>query len=102
MKNLIQLIKLLNEWGYYDVGVTGVIDEKEFLNSLYTSDSNFVDLVGIFDLNEFALLLKNASLYISNSTGPLHLGVAMGTKSSGIFPKLTGFRARPLGPVWFR
>jgi len=99
VKNFIHLIKLLNEWGNYDVGVTGVVAEKEFLKSLYISDANFVDLVGIFDLNELALLLKNASLFISNSTGPLHLAVAMGTRVLGFYPNSPGLGPGRWGPI---
>jgi len=98
MTHFLKLIQILNKWGKYDVGVTGVAAEKEFLTPLYESDLNFVDLVGNFDLNELAIVLKKADLFISNSTGPLHLAVAMGTKILGFYPNSPGLGPRRWGP----
>jgi len=99
LKNFIHLIKLLNEWGNYHVGVSGVPSEKEFLTPLYKSDLQFVDLVGTFDLNKLAVFLKSAALYISNSTGPLHLAVAMGTRVLGFYPNSPGLGPGRWGPI---
>jgi heptosyltransferase-2 len=98
LTNFIELIRQLNEWGKFDVCVTGVTNDKEFLKPLYESNINFVDLVGIFDLNELALILHKADLFISNSTGPLHLAVAMGTKVLGFFPNSPGLGPGRWGP----
>ena len=98
LNHFIKLIKLLDEWGKYDVGVTGVAAEKDLLAPLYQSDVKFVDLVGIFDLNKLALFLKSSTLFISNSTGPLHLAVAMGTQVLGFYPNSPGLGPDRWGP----
>jgi ADP-heptose:LPS heptosyltransferase len=99
LKNFINLIKLLNEWGEYDVGVTGVTVEMDLLAPLYHADVKFVDLVGAFDLNELAVFLKEADLFISNSTGPLHLAVAMRTRVLGFYPNSPGLGPGRWGPI---
>jgi ADP-heptose:LPS heptosyltransferase len=99
LSHYTQLIQYLNEWGQFAVGVTGVEREREFLNPLYKADVDFIDLVGTFDLNELAIFLKNARLFLSNSTGPLHLAVAMGTKVLGLYPNSPGLGPGRWGPI---
>jgi len=94
----IELIRLLNTWGKYRIGITGITAEKEFLKPLYTSKTEFVDLVGAVDIIDLALILKKCSLFISNSTGPLHLAVAMGTPVLGFFPNSPGLGPGRWGP----
>ena len=97
--HIIELIKLLNDWGKYEVGITGVDSEREFLSPLFHAGLEFTNLIGTFGLNELAILLKKASLFISNSTGPLHLAVAMGTKVLGLYPNSPGLGPGRWGPI---
>jgi heptosyltransferase-2 len=99
LKNFITLIKLLNKMGKYEVVVTGVAVEKQFLAPIYQSDVKFVDMIGVFDLNELAVFLKSAALFISNSTGPLHLAIAMGTRVLGFYPNSPGLGPGRWGPI---
>ncbi len=98
LKNYIKLIQLLNQWGKYEVGLSGVSSEKDFLSSVYASNIRFVDFVGIFDLNALSVLLKHAALFVSNSTGPLHLAVAMGIPVLGFYPLSPGLGPGRWGP----
>jgi ADP-heptose:LPS heptosyltransferase len=43
------------------------------------------DLCGELDLEHLAALLSLAALVVANSTGPLHLADALGTKVIGLF-----------------
>ena len=49
---------------------------------------------GKTNLKELGALLERASLVVANDSGPMHLAVAMGTKTIALFgptsPKLTG------------
>ncbi len=99
LSHFIQLIQRLNELDQFAVGVTGVESEREVLSPLYEANVNFIDLVGTFDLNELAIFLKNAALFISNSTGPLHLAVAMGTRVLGLYPNSPGLGPGRWGPI---
>ncbi len=93
-----ELIRLLNTWGKYRIGITGIAAEKEFLTPLYTTDAEFVDLVDQLGLIDLALILKKAKMFVSNSTGPLHLAVAMGTPVLGFFPNSPGLGPGRWGP----
>lgn len=99
LEDFIALIRLLHAWGKYEVGITGVASERDYLAALHQADIKFVDLIGIVGLNELAILLKKASLFISNSTGPLHLAVAMGTNVLGLYPNSPGLGPGRWGPI---
>jgi len=43
------------------------------------------NLCGMFNLYEFAYLLQQCTLMISNDTGPMHLSAAMWTRTIGLF-----------------
>lgn len=62
------------------------------------SQGELVSLVGSLDLAHLAALLRRAALYVSNSTGPLHLAVAMGTPVIGLFPPVRVMSAHRWGP----
>jgi heptosyltransferase-3 len=53
---------------------------------------------GTLTLPELAALLSEAALVVANSTGPLHLGAALGTPVVGIYPQLTPMSPRRWGP----
>jgi heptosyltransferase-2 len=57
-----------------------------------------VSLCGILNVKELAALLRKASLFISNSTGPIHIAAAMGTPVIGLYPQHTAMSARRWGP----
>lgn len=44
-----------------------------------------IPTTGVLSLRELAAVLKKLSVYVSNDCGPLHLAVAVGTKTLGIF-----------------
>jgi ADP-heptose:LPS heptosyltransferase len=54
--------------------------------------------VGKLTLKELAALLQSAALFVSNSTGPLHLAVAVGTPVIGIYSQLTAMSPARWGP----
>ncbi len=61
-------------------------------------DGGGTDLCGEFDLIELAALLSTASLVVSNSTGPLHLADALGTKVIGIYSPYVSAAPHRWGP----
>jgi lipopolysaccharide heptosyltransferase II len=56
------------------------------------------DLCGQLDLEHLAALLSVASLVVSNSTGPLHLADAMGTKVIGLYSPYLAAEPHRWGP----
>ncbi len=61
-----------------------------------------IDLSGRLTLTELAGLLRRAALFVSNSTGPLHLAVMMGTPVMAFYPPITACRPERWGPYGHR
>jgi len=81
------------------VFITGVQGEEQKISEvLSASDGKAISLVGRFDLKELAALIRSASLFVSNSTGPLHLAVAVGTPVVGLYPQHAAMSAKRWGP----
>jgi lipopolysaccharide heptosyltransferase II len=57
-----------------------------------------VSVVGMLNLKELTALIRVASLFVSNSTGPLHIAAALGTPVVAIYPQLTVMSAGRWGP----
>ncbi len=98
LDHYIDLIKLLNQWNMYKIGVTGTDAEKQLLAPLLNSGLEIVDLSGQLDLIQLSLITKKSSLFISNSTGPLHLAVAMGTPVLGFYVAAFDLGPKRWGP----
>ncbi len=75
------------------VAVTGVGAEHD-LTARVAEVPGVVDLTGRTTLGQLAWVYKSCDTMISNSTGPLHLAAAVGTKVVGVYPA-----GRPFSPV---
>jgi len=81
------------------VVVTGMPSEERTLRRvLESSCPPFVSLVGRLTLPILTGLLERASLFIANSTGPLHLAGALGTPVIGLYPPVRPMSAARWGP----
>lgn len=68
------------------VVLTGSEADREPVSTTWKhTDKRAVELCGKLDLEHLAALLVEASLTISNSTGPLHLADALGGKVIGLY-----------------
>jgi len=71
------------------VVVTGTGGEAVRVEEVVRASSGrAVSLAGQLSVKELAALLQKASLVVANSTGPLHVGVAVGTPVVGLFPRI--------------
>lgn len=81
------------------VVITGKKEEEELVNNVIsTAGTKALPLVEFGSVREFAALAKLSSLFISNSTGPIHLAAAVGTPVIGLYPQLTPQNATRWGP----
>ncbi len=79
--------------------VTGMPSEERTLRRvLERSCPPFISMVGRLTLGSLAALLERASLFIANSTGPLHLANALGTPVIGLYPPIRAMSAARWGP----
>ncbi|MEW6440805.1 MAG: glycosyltransferase family 9 protein [bacterium] len=80
-----RLAKLLCGEGFA-VLVTGTEEERESVRTVVAAaEGKPIDLAGRLDLVRLAALLECADLVVTNSTGPLHLADALGTRVLGLF-----------------
>ncbi len=68
------------------------------VRSLIKSSDRVLQAAGRFSLRQTAYLLSRARVFVSNDSGPLHLGVAMGVPSVGLFGPETPVLYGPRGP----
>jgi len=55
-------------------------------------------MVGALDILGYAALAKMASLFVANSTGPIHIAAAVGTPVIGLYPQIRPLSAARWGP----
>ena len=93
-----ELIRLLSEkYPGARFMVTGEPSERAFAEQLKLSD-RVVVTNGTLTITSLAALLEKLDLYISNDTGPMHLGAAVGTKVVAIFGPGDAMRFAPSVP----
>jgi ADP-heptose:LPS heptosyltransferase len=77
--------------------VTGSKSENELCKEFELNNS-IINLSGKLELSSLIALIKNANLFISNSTGPLHISAAVGTHVIGFFPNIPECSQKRWGP----
>lgn len=79
--------------------VTGAAHEAlQVADVLRASHGRAASLAGKLSLKELAALIQSAQLFVSNSTGPLHVASALGVPVIGLYPQHTPMSARRWGP----
>jgi len=108
VENFVKLAKLvLEEWPDVGVAFIGSAREKEFVAPIVrdVGCERAVDLSGKLSIEELAHLLDRAKLMVTNDSGPLHLALAMGTRTVSFFGPETPVLYGPVGDghkVFFR
>ena len=90
--------KLIAERDVHVLVTGGKGEERKVAEVLIATQGLAIPLVDKLNLKELAALLRSVSLFISNSTGPLHLAVAVETPVVGLFPQITALSAKRWGP----
>lgn len=73
--------------------VTGSDSEQALCTRVSEGIGNCLNAAGEFSLREFIAFLSLSSLFVSNSTGPIHLAASVGVPVIGIYPN-----NRPMTP----
>lgn len=97
IKSFKELIELISQ--KIDVGIilTGSEVEKELCDQLVLNE-RILNLAGELTLSELIALIDRAALFISNSTGPLHIAAALNKHTIGFYPKILSCSAKRWGP----
>jgi len=80
------------------VVATGSASESGLIDLIKKQAKNVIRLEGQLNIKELAALLKKSSLVVANSTGPLHLAVAVGTEVIGLYCTKTACGPERWGP----
>jgi ADP-heptose:LPS heptosyltransferase len=81
----VSLGKKLREKFPYALIISGSSGEKALVKAVSHAIADSYPLCGSLALRPFASLLQKAALVIANDTGPMHLSLAVGTQTIGIF-----------------
>jgi ADP-heptose:LPS heptosyltransferase len=89
--------------GKLQVVLTGSASEKSLTQAIQQhAHTELLDLSGRLSLLELAGLLRRAALFVSNSTGPLHLAVMTKTPVMAFYPPMAACRPERWGPYGHR
>ena len=84
-KNFYSLTNLILKETSFNIVFGGNKKELEILKSLNLPKSDRIFSAFDMSIQNYAFLLSQASLLVSNNTGPLHIGYAVKTPTIGIF-----------------
>lgn len=98
---MIKLTRLINiNFPEYKIFLTGTENEKTLSKRFLENENNhIIDLCGYLGLRELMILIDKSSLFISNSTGPVHIAGALNKNIVCFYPNsapMTPVRWRPL------
>ncbi len=92
-----ELIILLNTNLKARIILTGSKSEINLCESLVTSDE-IKNFAGILNLSQLTAMISMSDIFISNSTGPIHIAAALGKYVVGFYPKILSCSAKRWGP----
>lgn len=91
---------IINNHPDYKIVLTGIPQEKpitQLFKEIYKD--KVIDLAGELSLRELMIVIDKSSLFISNSTGPIHIAGALNKNIIGFYPNsapMNATRWRPL------
>ncbi len=97
IKKYEELIKKITANFDAEVILTGDDKEKDICRKLKVSPEVF-NFAGRFNISELTALINKCDLFISNSTGPLHIASALNKNVIGFYPNLKTCSPKRWGP----
>jgi heptosyltransferase III len=93
-----ELAGLLVKEGNKKVLLTGGQGEYELCSFIAQEDPRIVNMAGKFNLEELIAVIAGSELFISNSTGPLHIAAALQKWVIGFYPNKKDCSSTRWGP----
>jgi len=98
-ENFARLADLLRQQSDAQVILTGALNEADLINGiLQQTTTKPISLGGRLSITELAVLCQRAAVFVSNSTGPLHLAVMVGAPVVAFYPPIQACRPERWGP----
>ena len=90
---------LANRYGYRSVVVWGNSQERSMADQIVSHSKGTATLAPDTDLHHLAALVATSDLFISGDTGPLHMSVAVGTPTIGLYGATRPGDSGPYGQI---
>jgi ADP-heptose:LPS heptosyltransferase len=81
----------------FQIILTGSKNEIELCQKIKSSNK-VKNMAGRFNLDELTALISKSVMFISNSTGPIHIAAALGKYTIGFYPKIVSCSKERWGP----
>jgi lipopolysaccharide heptosyltransferase I len=88
-----------DRYGYRSVAAWGTATERAMSEKIVELSDGAATLAPDTDLHHLAALVETADLFISGDTGPLHMAVAVGTSTIGLYGATRPGDSGPYGQV---
>ncbi|NNE00626.1 MAG: glycosyltransferase family 9 protein [Pirellulaceae bacterium] len=88
---------LSHRYGYQSVAIWRTTSERSMAEKIVDAAEGNATLAPEMDLTHLAAMIETADLYLSGDTGPLHLSVAVGTTSIGLYGSTRPSDSGPYG-----
>jgi heptosyltransferase III len=98
VESFVRLASALASGDQYRLAVTGGKSEQTLVEAVAAAGKTALVFPGTLTLPELAALCAEAKVMVANSTGPLHLAAAVGSRVVGLYPQLTGLGPARWGP----
>lgn len=92
-----ELIGLIINKTEFQIILTGSKNERNLCGDLVINEE-IKNFAGEFNLSELISLINKADIFVSNSTGPIHIAAALNKFTIGFYPKLLACSAKRWGP----
>lgn len=96
-EKLIELTKLLSGIENISIIITGSKAESNLCKK-FEVDKSVINLAGDLNISLLIALINRSDIFISNSTGPMHIAAALGVYVIGFFPKILACSEKRWGP----
>ncbi len=90
---------LNDNYGYQSAVVWGTPKEREMAEQIVSRSNGTAVLAPDTDLHHLAAMIETADLFVSGDTGPLHMAVAVGTATIGLYGATRPGDSGPYGQI---
>jgi len=98
-EKMIYLTKQIALNSGFKICFTGSSGERELVNELNSAIAmKGYSFAGELNLRELAELIRRSKIFISNSTGPIHIAAVVGTHIIGFYPPVKAMSVNRWGP----
>lgn len=80
-----------------EIWLTGSEAEKQLCEKI-SEGIRVKNFAGKFDLHELIAFINKSDIFVSNSTGPIHIAAALGKYTIGFYPKILACSPQRWGP----